>query len=135
VTTDHDIIRTYYDHFNRRRLKDAAALVAPTCQFTHLTTRMHATGPGGYLAIAEEWLRGAPDAVAAVEAIETLGPGRYRVTLVGRGHRTGDFDMGSTVRIGGDGKPFEFRAVQEVRIEDGRIVEAVLAYDRAALAR
>jgi hypothetical protein len=121
--------------FNERKLRDAAALVADTCAFTHLATRAHASGPRGYLAIAEEWLRAAPDAHTTVESIETLGPGHYRVQLVGRGHRTGEFELGSAVRTGGDGKAFELRATQEIRIADGRITAAILAFDRGDLAR
>ena len=132
---DHDIIRRYHQLFNDRLLKDAAALVADSCQFTHLPARARTTGPGGYLALAEEWLTAAPDAHTTVEQIDTLGPGHYRVHLIGRGHRVGAFDFGSTVRVGGDGKPFEFRATQELRIENGRITVATLTFDRADLAR
>jgi steroid delta-isomerase-like uncharacterized protein len=130
---DHAVIRRYYELFNARQLEDAAALVSDDCTFEHTPTRNRAVGRRGYLAMATDWLNAFPDASVKVEKIVTLRPTVYQVTLRGRGHRDGEFELSGRVRVPPDGKAFEFVATQEMHIVDGRITASTLSYNRAEL--
>lgn len=133
VDSDIRVLRRYYDLFNARKLKEAARLVAPDCEFEHVPTKAQAHGPRGYVALAEDWLRRVPDAVSTVESIQPLEPGIYRVRVVMSGTLSSDVERGRDASAAGRGRRFETRATQRIRVQDGLIVSARLAYDPSEL--
>ena len=123
------LIRSYYDCINARRLADGARLVADDCEFHHVATRERARGPQGFVALVSDWLRAAPDVTLLPEHIETLGSGRFRVALRVRGHLDGPFELGPS-SVGGDGRAFDFVAIHELTIRGNRVAASWLTFER-----
>jgi hypothetical protein len=92
--TDDDVDRTYYDHFNARRLADAAALLADDAHLEHSTINLVRDGSDNYALFAERWLAAFPDLRLTIERIDRVGDEWHEVNLVGEGTHEGDFDMG-----------------------------------------
>jgi hypothetical protein len=89
--------RLYYQFFNERRLDEAGQLVDPQAEFHYLPTRQRLIGRAGYRALAAMWLNGFENAELEVRALETAGPDRVDVEILGRGTHTGDLVLGESL--------------------------------------
>lgn len=91
------LIRSYYAHFNGRRLKDAASLIADDAVLEQLLAGRQQPGPKGYLDFANSWLGAFPDAVFAVEKISSTDGVMFTVDLVSSGRHLGVLAVGGLI--------------------------------------
>ena len=68
--TDDELIRTYYDHFNARRMADATAMLADDAHMEHRGVGLVGDGSDNYARFAERWLTAFPDLQLRIERIE-----------------------------------------------------------------
>ncbi len=133
--TDEELIRAYYDHFNARRLADAAALLADDAHLEHENINLVRDGSENYGLFAQRWLAAFPDLHLTIERIDRVGSEWHEVYLVGEGTHDADFDMGPL----GIAKATHRRGRMHLRhllqVRQGRIASSTLSFDTNNLIR
>jgi predicted ester cyclase len=128
------LIRQYYDCFNRRRFREAAALFARDVVVEHppfLTQH----GSEAFFAFAEMWAEAFPDGQLRIDQVEQRGDTICEVNLVATGTHEGTLKLGAY----GVFKPthaqlnLRLRQLFEVRFE--RITFSSLSFDVQGLVR
>jgi len=132
--TTEQLVRLYYDHFNKRRLDAALALIDPEAVFHTLPTRQRLVGHPGYRALVAAWLHAFTDAQLGVQTLRVAGD-VADVDFFGRGTHTGDLVLGDALSVPATGLVIELPFHDRLEVRDGRIVKAELAFDEQALRR
>ena len=127
--TPEEIVRTYYQYFNERRLDEAGELVDPQASFQYLPTRQRLLGRAGYRALVAAWLNAFEDAVLDIVAITTDPRGNVVLDFVGRGTHTGDLVLGESFVIPASHKRAQLEFRDTLNIRDGLIVRSELDFD------
>ncbi|HEV3139330.1 MAG TPA: ester cyclase [Vicinamibacterales bacterium] len=130
--TDEELIRAYYDHFNARRLADAAALLADDAHLEHRNISLVGEGSDNYAVFARRWLDAFPDLQLTIERIDRVGDEWHEVYLVGDGTHRGDFDMGPLGTLKATGRHGRLRLRHLLRVRQGRIASSTLSFDTNA---
>jgi hypothetical protein len=128
-----ELIRCHYQHFNQRRLEDAARAFDADARIEDVTGRVE-RGPEGYRRFAAAWLSAFPDARLTVQSITRRAGALYDVDLVVSATHTGTLALGST-RLRPAGVRLELRARELLEVKDGRFHLASVAFDVQDLIR
>jgi len=132
--TPTDIIRRYYDLYNRRLFADAAKLFAPDAIIEHAPYGSEARrGGSGYVASAELSMQAFPDAQIEVLAIVPKGGTVFEVDLVASGTHLGRLDMGAYGQFEPTGTTIRLRHREVLDIRDSLIVYAGVTFDAQEL--
>ena len=133
--TDDEVIHAYYEHFNARRLGDAATLLAEDAHLEHEHLDMVGQGSDSYARFARRWLDAFPDLQLTIERIDHLRDEWHEVYLVGEGTHEGDFDMGALGLVKATYRRGRMRLRHLLRVHDGRIASSTLSFDTSDLIR
>ena len=133
--TDEELIRAYYDHFNARRLADAAALLADDAHLEHRNLDLVRNGSENYRLFARRWLDAFPDLRLTIERIDHVRGEWHEVHLLGEGTQTGDFDMGPLGMVKATNKHGHMRLRHLLQVHDGKIASSTLSFDTNDLIR
>ena len=133
--TDHDLIRAYYDHFNARRLADAAALLADDAHLEHANISLVRDGSDNYALFAERWLVAFPDLQLTIERIDRVRDEWHEVYLVGEGTHEAEFDMGPLGKVKPTHRRGRMRLRHLLQVRNGRIASSTLSFDTNDLIR
>lgn len=123
------VIRQFYEHFNERRLEDAAALFAEDAVLEHAPLRRHSRGPAGYLEFVRMWTQAFPDAALLVERIVSNDDVNYEIELLAGGTHLGALDMGGTGVFKPTGVDATLRLRQILELGGGKIRYSSLSFD------
>jgi len=133
--TEEDLIRAYYDHFNARRLADAAALLSDDAHLEHPNIALARQGSDSYALFAQRWLAAFPDLQLTIERIVRAGDEWHEVYLVGEGTQSGDFDMGPLGLAKATHRRGRMRLRHLLQVRQGRIASSTLSFDTKDLIR
>jgi hypothetical protein len=128
------LIRQYYDSFNGRRFRDAAALFSRDVVVEHPPFQAQ-QGSEAFYAFAEMWVEAFPDGQMRIDQVEQRGDTICEVNLVATGTHEGTLKLGDY----GVFKPthaqlnLRLRQLFEVRFE--RITFSSLSFDVQGLVR
>src|SRR5688572_31065549 len=96
--TTEQLVRLYYDHFNKRRLDAALEFVDPQAVFHTLPTRQRLVGHAGYRALVAAWLHAFTDAQLVIQTLHVAG-NVADVDFLGHGTHTGDLVLGDALSV------------------------------------
>lgn len=126
--------RLFYEHFNERRVDEAAQLVDPQAVFHYVPTRQRLVGRAGYRALVAAWLHAFEDARLDIQSVVTDGA-MVRVEFIGRGTHTGDLVLGDAVSIPATGRAADLPFRDRLDIRNGLIVSSELDFDLEEMKR
>src|SRR5262245_371067 len=89
------LIRQYYDCFNQRRFRDAAALFARDVVVEHPPFQAQQQGSEAFFAFAEMWVEAFPDGQLRIDQVEQRGDTICEVNLVATGTHEGTLKLGA----------------------------------------
>jgi len=121
------IVREYYDHFNGRRLAEAAGLFADDAVIQHLFFQQ-LQGPEGSTRFAQAWLQAFPDARLHVESLVSRDGTLHEIDLLVTGTHLGTLEMG-VYRFQAADAAVRVRMRHLCECRDGRIIFSSLSFD------
>jgi predicted ester cyclase len=130
-----EVIERFYEHFNERRIADAAALFSDDALVEHAPLRRQERGGAGFLVFARMWLTAFPDARLQVERIAVSGNDTIEVELSADGTHLGALEMGSCGVFKPSGVHATLRLRQMFEIRDRKIVFSSLSFDLLDIVR
>jgi hypothetical protein len=128
-----ELIRCHYEHFNRRRLDEAARVFHAEAHIEDVTGRTE-RGPDGYRRFAAAWLEAFPDAHLAVQSIQPRASCLFDVDFVVSATHTGTLEFGSS-RLRPSGVRVKLRARELFEVQDGLFHLASVTFDLQDLIR
>ena len=127
------LIRGQYEHFNKRRLDEAARRFDPEARIEDVTGRVE-RGPDGYRRFAAAWLEAFPDAQLAIQSIQPRASHLFDVDLIVSATHTGTLALGSS-RLRPSGARLQMRARELFEVRDGLFHLASVTFDLQDLIR
>jgi steroid delta-isomerase-like uncharacterized protein len=128
-----DITQTLFDAFNRRDFETLDSLSSDHLEWLDVPSGIKFLGKNGLKTWCQAWASAFSDSQVKIE--NHFISGEFTCTeYVGKGTHTGELKLG-TIKVPATHKPVEFRMVNVVRIQDGKIVNGKVYFDLSTLLR
>jgi steroid delta-isomerase-like uncharacterized protein len=129
-----ELIRKFYEDFNRHDLDAIEGACTEDVQYTDMVTGGTFDGPKGFRMASERWVAAFPD--ARIEILRQVVAGDTVITeMVGHGTHQGPLDVPGAGTVPPSGNQGELHCCEILRVQGDRIVSGSIYYDSLTLLR